>query len=185
MTDKQLRRLNRAALIELLIEQAEANEALEAKVALLEQQVKSKTIAVSTAGSMADAAMELNNVFTSADKAAQQYLENIKDLNQKGDAIIEAAKRQASQILSNAQAEASRLRGEPAIPEKTAEKPKTVKNQAAEKPSFKKRQEAERKPAAKSSAPPPRRESATKQRKSDPVDAMFDSAFSEMRRKNK
>ena len=37
------------------------------------------------AGSMAEAAMQLNGVFEAADKAARQYLENVYRSEQKGD----------------------------------------------------------------------------------------------------
>jgi cell division septum initiation protein DivIVA len=112
MTDRELRRLNRSALIELLIEQTQINENLEAKVSKLEKRLKSKTIAVSTAGSMADAAMELNNVFASADRAAEQYLDNLREATQRSDELLAEARRQAEQILADAYAEADAIRSQ-------------------------------------------------------------------------
>ena len=111
MTDKEVRKLSRSALLDLLIEETERNAQLEAKIEKLEKQLKSKTIAVSSAGSMADAALELNRVFSSADKAASQYLENIRAANQRCDEMIAQAKRQAVEIIAEAEAQAKELRG--------------------------------------------------------------------------
>ena len=174
MTNKELRRLSRTALIELLIEQTEINQSLEAKVERLEKQVKNKTIAVSTAGSMADAALELNNVFSSADKAAQQYLENIKDANKKSEEIIEAAKRQAAKILAEAQMQA----GIPTAPQASAPEKKADSEQPGRR-----REALAKKAAGKPAAN--RRDGSAKPKGGDPLDDLLENAFSEMRRNNK
>ncbi|MGX8698356.1 MAG: hypothetical protein ACSW8F_00295 [bacterium] len=112
MKDKQLKRLSRRALLELLVTQMEENEALAQRNEVLEKQMRQKSIAVSRAGSMADAAMTLNQVFASADNAAEQYLENIRRANERCDAVIERANRKAEEILAQARAEATRIRDE-------------------------------------------------------------------------
>lgn len=71
MTDKELRRMSRAQLIDLLIEQTERNDQLQARLENLEKQVKNNTIMISSAGSIADAAQELNRVLTSADRGQE------------------------------------------------------------------------------------------------------------------
>ena len=74
MTDKELRRLSRSELLEMLIAQTEENRQLKIR---LER-------AVEKAGSLAEAALQLNRVFEAADKAAQQYLENVRLMSEKG-----------------------------------------------------------------------------------------------------
>ena len=106
MTDKELRKLSRAALIELLISEVEENERLREKADALEAELQSRSIDVEKAGTMADAALSLNEVFTSVDKAAAQYLENVETASTKADAIIKDANAKAAEIIENANLEA-------------------------------------------------------------------------------
>ena len=48
-------------------------------------ELENRELVSSRAGSMAEAAMQLNGVFEAADKAARQYLENVYRSAQKGD----------------------------------------------------------------------------------------------------
>ena len=99
MTEKQLRRLRRAALIELLIEQIEENERLEARLSEANEQLRDREINIQNAGSIAEAALSLNEVFDAAQKAAQQYIDNISRMNSRGDEIIARAEQEAAKIL--------------------------------------------------------------------------------------
>lgn len=78
MTDKELKRLSRAELLEMLIAQVKENEVLRTRLAGAEARLDSRMLAIEDAGTLAEAAMRLNAVFASADAAAQQYLELIK-----------------------------------------------------------------------------------------------------------
>lgn len=78
MTEKELRRLKRAELLELLIAQTEETEALKAKLEQAEAKLASRELAVEEAGNLAEAALRLNGVFEAAQKTADQYLENIR-----------------------------------------------------------------------------------------------------------
>lgn len=123
MTDKDLKRLQRKDLLEMLVEYGEQNEILEAQLALAQESLKSqepkldekerletelascrieilqlqqkltdaeaklsdaqkklqdRTLALSNAGSIAEASLAINGVFTAAQRAADQYLENVK-----------------------------------------------------------------------------------------------------------
>lgn len=73
-----LKKLKRDELLELLLEQTKRAEALEEQLRLKDEQLKNKEIAVSEAGSLAEAALRLNGVFEAAQQAADQYLQNIK-----------------------------------------------------------------------------------------------------------
>ena len=81
MTDKALRRLSRRELVELLLAQSKEVERLRAELAQAEQKLKSRQILLREAGSIAEASMRLNEVFESAQKAADQYLLNVKRLS--------------------------------------------------------------------------------------------------------
>lgn len=80
MTQKQLKRLNRADLIKLLIEQSKKNEELKAQLASAQEELERRRIIVSNAGSIAEASLQINKVFETAQKAADQYLESLKNM---------------------------------------------------------------------------------------------------------
>ncbi len=85
MTDKDFRKLNRTELLELLIRQTKENEKIkaqvlqrDARIADLEQQIQQRAIALEDAGSIAEASLRLNGIFEAADRAAKEYLDNIR-----------------------------------------------------------------------------------------------------------
>ncbi len=78
MTDKELKRLSRGELLEMLLIQIEENEGLRKSLADAEAALADRTIQIREAGSLAEAALRLNQVFEAADRAAGQYLENIR-----------------------------------------------------------------------------------------------------------
>ena len=78
MTDKELRKLRRGELLEMLLEQTKENETLKNRIADLEARINTREITIKESGSIAEAALKLNGVFEAAQKAAEQYLENIR-----------------------------------------------------------------------------------------------------------
>lgn len=76
MTDRELKKLKRNELLEMLIAQIEENERLKHRMEEQKRQLQDRQIAVEQAGSIAEAALKLNGVFEAAQSAAQQYLEN-------------------------------------------------------------------------------------------------------------
>ena len=85
MTSKELKRLSRRELLEMLIEQMKENQRLRSHLEQAEAELENRELVSLRAGSMAEAAMQLNGVFEAADKAARQYLENVYRSAQKGD----------------------------------------------------------------------------------------------------
>ena len=116
MTDKELRRLSRGELLEMLIAQAAENDQLKNRLEQAEAQLRDRKIAISNAGSLAEAALSLNGVFQAAEAAAQQYLENIERINGQQDAICrdmkEQAKQEAAEIRQQAQAYSEKAHAE-------------------------------------------------------------------------
>lgn len=83
MTDKELKRLSRSELLEMLIIQVEENERLKQRLSKAQEKLQERQIMIEQAGSIAQAALELNGVFEAADKAAKQYLENVRRIAEK------------------------------------------------------------------------------------------------------
>lgn len=82
MTEKELRKLNRKQLLELLLEQSKRVDVLEKQLAAAEARLNERIILEAEAGSIAEASLRLNGVFEAAQAAADQYLESVKYIAQ-------------------------------------------------------------------------------------------------------
>lgn len=106
MNEKELKRMTRSELLELLLIETEENRILKARLQRTEQLLSEKMIAIENAGSIAEASLKLNGVFEAAEKAAAQYLENIKLMSERTSSIYqseeEEAKRKARAIVAEA-----------------------------------------------------------------------------------
>jgi hypothetical protein len=78
MTTKDMKKLSRADLLNLLIMQTQENEELEKKLKEAEDIINSRRIVMEESGSIAEVALKMNDVFSTAQKAADEYIENIK-----------------------------------------------------------------------------------------------------------
>ena len=70
MTDKELRRLGRAELLDILYEQQKRYEESLAENQALRQRLEERTLRIAAAGSIAEAAVQVNGVFEAAQAAA-------------------------------------------------------------------------------------------------------------------
>lgn len=77
MTEKELRKLKRAELLEMLIQLKKENDSLSVQLDRAKEELKERKIKIANAGSIAEAALQLNEVFEAADRAAAQYLESL------------------------------------------------------------------------------------------------------------
>jgi len=89
MTEKDLKKLNRKQVLELLLRQTERADLLEAKLEEAENKLCDRALAEAEAGSLAEASLRLNGVFEAAEAAASQYLENVKKFSGEGKALTE------------------------------------------------------------------------------------------------
>ncbi len=87
MTEKELRRLSRADLLEMLVDQSVELETVKKKLAAAEEALASRVIEINSAGSIAEAALRLNGVFEAAQAACDQYVQNINLLNERSEMI--------------------------------------------------------------------------------------------------
>lgn len=78
MTDKELKKLTRAELLEMLLVQSREKQRLEEELAEVKGKLEEKEIRIAESGSIAEAALRLSGIFEAAQKAADQYLENVK-----------------------------------------------------------------------------------------------------------
>lgn len=78
---KKIKKLKRIDLLEILLAQSKKIDELEEELAEVKRQLMSKKIKVREIGTLAEASLQLNQVFEDADAAAKQYLYNIRRLN--------------------------------------------------------------------------------------------------------
>ena len=102
MTDKEFKRLTRAQLIEIIYQFQLQVDKLTEQNQELERELADKRLRLQSAGNIAEAALEINDCFRSAQNAAEQYLNEIK-------AIREETEKERQRILAQAQAEADAI----------------------------------------------------------------------------
>lgn len=157
MKDKEMKHLSRANLLEMLIENGEKLEEVEAKLAeaekriaeqeemiqkntdyiaelddyrmqteMLQEKVKAaeeklnnREIDLLESGSIAEASLKINDVFLAAQKAADQYLENVKTQTTKTDIICNAreaeSRAKADQMIAEAKRECALMKSKAKI----------------------------------------------------------------------
>ena len=112
MTDKELRRLRREDLLQILIAQQRQLDEQADALKRAEEALARRDIAVAEAGSLAEAALRLNGVFEAAQAAADQYADQMRVRADKHLAEakrrLEEATAEAERILADARARAGR-----------------------------------------------------------------------------
>ncbi len=82
MTNQELKKLSRAELLKLFLEERRENERLRAQLKKAYEALMDRKIQMENIGSIAEAALKLNDVFEAAQAAADQYLENVRRLGE-------------------------------------------------------------------------------------------------------
>lgn len=87
MNENDLRKLSRTDLLEILLQQSQELDACRAQLQLANKQLADREIAITRAGSIAEAALQLNGVFSAAENACAQYMDNIKSMSMRQEEI--------------------------------------------------------------------------------------------------
>ena len=80
MAEETLKHLKRDELLDMLLEIEQENETLVRENLRLRQELNRRELKLEKAGSLAEASVALSGVFTSAQEAADIYLENVRRL---------------------------------------------------------------------------------------------------------
>ena len=78
MTEKELLKLNKSEMLEIMLAQSREIDSLREQLAEAEARLEDRRITIEKAGSLAEASLKLTKVFEEAQKAADLYLENVK-----------------------------------------------------------------------------------------------------------
>lgn len=99
MADKEIRRLSRADLIDIIYELQKNEQRLQAEIAELRGKLEDRTLKIAEAGSIAEAAVGLSGIFETAQETADRYLTEVSELR-------ERAKAESERMLAEAKAQA-------------------------------------------------------------------------------
>lgn len=99
MTDKELKKLNRYQLLDLLVVQTERADRLQKQVDELEARLKERDLDFYRLGSIAEVGAKVFGVFEAAQQAADLYMESAK---KQADEIMAYARRQAALMTEQA-----------------------------------------------------------------------------------
>lgn len=102
MTEKELKKLSRAELLEMLIDQSTELQSCKEKLTNAEAELQNREILINNAGSIAEASLTLSGVFEATQTACQQYTENVRKLSERQESIcaqLEAESRERAQQM--------------------------------------------------------------------------------------
>ena len=105
MISKELKRLSRRELVDIIYQLKKDEQEMQEEIELLKNELQDKRIRISTAGSIADAAMSVTNVFSTAQMTADIYLREISCMREDADREcakkIEEAEKRVRDILAD------------------------------------------------------------------------------------
>ena len=105
MINKELKHLSRRELVDIIYQLKKNEQDMQEKIDSLKNELQEKRIRISTAGSIADAAMSMTNVFSNAQLAADLYLYEIscmkEDTEKECAKKIEDAEKKVKAILAD------------------------------------------------------------------------------------
>lgn len=107
--NKEFRRLGKEDLIEIIYELRKSEEQLQRENETLRQRLADKELKISKAGSIAEAAMQVNGVFEAAQVAADQYLQELKSAHLQAEGLVAEAKAKAASIVQQAKKEREQI----------------------------------------------------------------------------
>lgn len=109
MISKELKRLSRRELVDIIYQLKKNEQEKQEQIAALEEELQEKRIRISVAGSIAEAAVDITNVFSTAQRTADLYLHEIasmkEDTERECAKMLEDARKQAEMILAEARNE--------------------------------------------------------------------------------
>ena len=106
MTEREVRRLSRADLLELLLAQRRENEQLRCMLDQTQSQLADRTIKIDNAGTLAEASLQLSGIFTAAQDACQYYVDNIQQLSERQSLVCQQMEQETREKCDRMVAEA-------------------------------------------------------------------------------
>jgi len=116
MPDRELRHMSRTELVEIIFALKQSEDQLKAENAALTAKLEDRQLRIENAGSIAQAALELNKVFEAAQAAADDYVASVRAAIPGSDEAAETlqaqARAEAQQIVEQARTDAESLKAQ-------------------------------------------------------------------------
>ena len=104
MISKEMKNLSRRELVDIIYQMKKNEQQMQEEIELLKKDLQDKRIKISSSGSIAEAAVNITQVFSVAQTAADLYLHEITcikaDTEKECAKMLEDAKKKAKEILS-------------------------------------------------------------------------------------
>lgn len=101
MNEKEFRHLSRKELVDIIYELEKRIEKKDAEIEDLHKQLDDRRILLNRSGNIAEASLALNHVFEDAQKAADQYVSEIRrikeDTEKQAEDILQKSRKKAGQ----------------------------------------------------------------------------------------
>lgn len=97
MTEKDIQKLKRVELLEILVEQGKEIEALKLELEEANKKLEDRKIRIENAGSIAEAVCQINGVFEAAEAAAYQYVESVRFMSENQEEICKRMEQQTKE----------------------------------------------------------------------------------------
>ncbi len=114
MISKELKRLSRRELVDIIYQLKKNEQEMQEEIESLKNELQDKRIRISTAGSIADAAMSVTNVFSTAQMTADIYLREIaymkEETEKECEKKIEDAEKKVKEILADGEKKCDTLK---------------------------------------------------------------------------
>ena len=105
MNSKELKKMSRRELMDIIYQMKKNEQQMQDEIASLQEALKDKRLRLSEAGSVAEAAAAITNVFSAAQMTADLYLQEISCMKEETErecaARIEEANRAVEKIMSD------------------------------------------------------------------------------------
>ena len=105
MISKELKRLSRRELVDIIYQLKKEEQEKQEKIAALEAALAEKRLRIASAGSVAGAAAEITQLLSTAQATADLYLQEIASMK-------EDTKKECAQLLAEAQQQADKILAE-------------------------------------------------------------------------
>lgn len=113
MTEKDMKKLSRGDLLELLLTQGKENDDLRARLEEAERKLQDRRIRIEEAGSLAEAMVSVNGIIEAAQKTADEYQEAIRlrmdESHTRAEALLQAAEEKAAALTREAEEQVALL----------------------------------------------------------------------------
>ena len=105
MAGKELKRLSRRELVDIIYQMKKNEQQMQEEIAALQETVQDKRMKLSVAGSIAEAAADITQLFSTAQMTADLYLQEIAcmkaDAEQECAKMLEDARKQVCDIMAD------------------------------------------------------------------------------------